>query len=249
MLLDEDDAVLFLLENGKGIVGVGGSDDDLEENLADFLCGVGLDGAVGDNDAPECADGVAGEGVGPGLGDGSACCEAAGVVVLEDCHCGLFAELGDESAGGVDVKKVVIGNFLSVELVEHLVELTEESTGLMGVFAVAEVHLTVDSHTERAGRGSLLGSRGCEPVEDGGVVSGADGECRLGHEAALGEGSLRAGGVEDSLEVCVLVLRGDDEGVVEVLGGGADEGDAAYVDFLDDVFGSGAGSGNCGFKG
>ena len=74
-----------------------------------------------------------------------------------------------------------------------------------------------------------------EPCVDGGVVVAADTEGCGGKLAALLEGRLGALSVQDIQQGLVLLLGGNDDDVVEVLGTCADEADAADVDLLDDV--------------
>ena len=70
---------------------------------------------------------------------------------------------------------------------------------------------------------------------DGRVVVAADAEGVHGEGAAIGQRGAGALAVEDVEQQAVLRLRRDDDHVVEVLGSGADERDAADVDLLDDV--------------
>ncbi len=77
--------------------------------------------------------------------------------------------------------------------------------------------------------------QGVEVAEDSGIVGRADGERFLGEEQTLGQCGPRSVLGENTAKGLVLVLGGDDYDVVIVLGGAADQRDAAYVDFLDYV--------------
>ena len=100
----------------------------------------------------------------------------------------------------------------------------------MGVLAIAQ-HFAVTAALLEDGQ--LFGL--VEVVENGGVVVAADVE-GIGREAvALLEGGAAVLLLVEFQEFGVVVHSGYDDHVVEVLGGGADEADAADVDFLNDV--------------
>ena len=134
----QDDAIFLALEYLERLGLVVGRDDYFEEYFVDFSGGGFVDYGVGDNHSAEGRHGVAGEGIFPCLDGCGACSQAAGIVVFEHGESGFGAEFVDEVYGGVDVKQVVVGDFFAVELVEEGVEMAEEVSALVGVFAVAE---------------------------------------------------------------------------------------------------------------
>ena len=71
-----------------------------------------------------------------------------------------------------------------MKLLEQFVELAEERTVLMGVFAIAEGLLVVESHAERFG-GCL--AEVVEVVEDSRIIARGNLECFLGEEEAIFE--------------------------------------------------------------
>lgn len=225
----EDDAVFLGFEHGQRVVVVTGGHDDLEEYFVDFF-GRGLvHRAVGDEHTAESRYGIAGQRVLPRFDEGRPHGYAAGVVVLHDDESRFaVAEFGDQVHGGVHVEHVVIADLLAVQLFELGGEVAEEDGRLVRVFAVAQVG--------RAGFGEALleggdALRAVEVVENGGVVVRADVERFGGQAAALferGAAVLRPEQVED---VAVLVHGGYDRHVLVVFGGGADQRDAADVDF------------------
>ena len=103
----EDDAVLLATEYGQCLVVVVGGDAHFEEDFVHLFCHLFGDGAVGDQHAAEGGDGVAGQGVDPGLEQGGTGGETAGVVVLEDGEGGVGVVV-DKGASGIDVAYVVI---------------------------------------------------------------------------------------------------------------------------------------------
>ena len=232
----EDDAVLLASEDGQRLVVVVGSDAHFEEDFVHLFCHLFGDGAVGDQHTAEGGDGVAGQSVGPGLEQGGTGGEAAGVVVLEDGEGGVGIVV-DKGTGSIDVAYVVIGYFFSVELGEAGVEVAVVAAFLVGVLAIAQGVGLVAAEFEH-GQLLLL----VEVVEDGGVVVGTDVE-GIGSEAAAlleGGGTVLLG--VDVEKLLVVVDGGDNDNVVEVFGGGTDEGNASDVNLLDDVLLGGAGS-------
>ena len=237
----EDDAVLFASQHLEGVVGIVGGDADLEENLMHLVGHLFGHLLVADEHTAEGADGVAGQGVLPGLEQGGAHGHAAGVVVLEDGEGGLSRKVVDKGAGGVDVAQVVIADFLAVELVEATLQVAVEDTLLVGVLAVAQGsgEWRVESGENRTApvvlRSPFSVLHFHEVGVDGGVVMRADAE-GVGREAvALLEGGAAVLLLVELQKFGVVVHGGHDDHVVEVLGGGADEADASDVDFLNDV--------------
>ena len=147
--------------------------------------------------------------------------------MLEDGE-GDFVELVNQVYGRIDVDEVVVGYFLAVYLVEHGFQIAEEVALLVGVLAVAELFGLLDGAAE--GREVVA----VEIVEDGRVVVGRHGKGFLGEPAALFQRGVGSALHEDVAQRLVLGLAGHDDHVAEVFGSGADERDAAYVDFLDD---------------
>lgn len=220
----------FCLKDFQCLGSVGRSDAHLEENLVHLLGSGGVNLAVGDEDASERRHGVAGQGVFPRFHQVVARSQAAGVIVLEDGK-RRVGELGDEAAGGVDVEQVIVRNLLAVELVEESAEVAEELALLVRVLAVAHRLCVVDGDAQ--GRRLLL--LAVEIVEDAAVIFARHGKRLLGKPAALGQGRFRALLGEQVGQRLILLFRSHDNHVVVILGCGADERDAADIDFLDDI--------------
>ena len=107
LFLNEDNTVLFLLENGESVVGIFGSDADFEENLVHCFGCLGVDRAVGYKNTAKSRNRVSGKRRIPGFENSGACSEATGVVVLENCK-GCVFKFCNQSCGGIDVKQVVV---------------------------------------------------------------------------------------------------------------------------------------------
>ena len=236
-LAHQYDTVFLFAQHLQGIHVIVGSDDDFEENLVDFLGRFPVDHGIGDEHASEGRHGVARQGIFPRLQHGGPRSQSAGIVVLQDGE-GCFLEFVDEVDSRVDVQQVVVRDFLAVNLVEHLVQLSVEVALLVRVFAVAQGGGMVG----RAAEGRALPA--VEVVEDGRVVVRRHAEGFFGKPAPFFERGVGSAFHQDVAQRLVLCLRGHDDHVVVVLGSGAYERDAAYVDFLDDVgFGGSAGHG------
>ncbi len=73
-------------------------------------------------------------------------------------------ELVDQVNGSVDIKKIVIRNFFSVNLIEHCLQVSVEITFLMWIFTVTKLFLAVHRTTE--GRTFA----GIEIIEDSRII-------------------------------------------------------------------------------
>ena len=83
--------------------------------------------------------------------------------MLENCESRLV-KLTDERDGRIDVEQIVVADFFAVELIEHLVEISEEAPLLMRILPIAEMHGSVFGKAKSGGIGSV------KPVEDSAVV-------------------------------------------------------------------------------
>ena len=84
--------------------------------------------------------------------------------MLQDGERRVVSEFVDEVNGRIDVQQVVVGDFLAVDLVEHLVQIAVEISFLMGVLAITQGLLVVGRVAESASFATV------EVVEDGRVV-------------------------------------------------------------------------------
>ena len=230
---NKDNAVLFLLEDSKSLIGISGGYAHLEEDFVHFLSRSSIDFAVCDKHSAESRHGVALKGSLPGIEHGVARSDSTSVVVLEDCKSSL-SEVANKVHGSVDVEEVVVGNFLAVELGEHFIEVAEEIAFLVRILTIAHHLGTIDGQAECRRLFAI------EVVEDVRVVGARYGKSLLGKPAAVFEsGGGIAIGYETLIERFILSLRSDNNHIVEIFGSSADKRNAAYIDFLDDVgFGS-----------
>ena len=67
--------------------------------------------------------------------------------MLQDREC-QFIKLINQTYCGINVQQVVVRDLLSVDLLEHLVELTIELTCLVRILAIAQVHGAIYRRTE-----------------------------------------------------------------------------------------------------
>jgi len=239
----EQAEVLLGGEQGEGLGAVGGGGDGFDEGLGDFGGGIGIEFAVEGEHTAEGADGVGGEGLAVAVGEGGGGGAAARVGVLDD-GAGGEVEFGDELPGGIEIDKVVVAEFLALELggIGDAVGASGvEGGGLVGVFAVAQGHLFCDVDDEAGGHGDGGGDL-LEGAGDGGVVGGGGGKGGLG-EAPVSGGAEGAAGGEFVEQDGVIGGIGDDGDILVVLGGGADHGGPADVDVFDQLFEVDAGLG------
>ena len=67
--------------------------------------------------------------------------------MFQDSKC-QFVELVDQIDGRVDIEQVVVRDFLTVQLVKHIIEFAIELGNLVRVFTVAQVHRIIHGSTE-----------------------------------------------------------------------------------------------------
>lgn len=150
---------------------------------------------------------------------------------------GGFGEFLDEFEGAVQVDKVVITEFLAVQLLggggAGLTDLgfSVEGGRLVGVLAVAEAldFAVAEGFRFAEHRGFRAHGVGKE-VRDKTVVVGGRGEDLLGAGAVEFKGRFAVVLIHDLKELVVVIGVGDDRHVLEVLGSGTEHGRAADVD-------------------
>ncbi len=209
-----------------------GGDDDLAEDAGNGLGQVGVDGAVGHDDAAEGRLLVCLEGLFPARDEFHLAGHAAGIGVLEDGHGGLL-KLADQVSGGGDVDDVVVGKFLALKLLEALVEAPVERGLLVRVLAVAQLLRQRHFQAQALGQADVraLGDLALQIGGDGPVVGGGALENLEGELAAQDRQRVAAGG--ESLQHGRVVRRVTDHGHAGVvLGRTAEHGGAADVDVL-----------------
>ena len=134
----------------KSFVGVRRGDAHFEEYFIHFFGSGSIYFGISDKHTAKGRNRVACKSVFPSFKNGRTGSETASIVVLEHSESGL-CEVADKIYCGVDVEKVVIRDFFAVELVEHLVEIAEEITFLMRIFAIAHSLGVVEGKAKRRG--------------------------------------------------------------------------------------------------
>ncbi len=228
--LPQDYAVLLLLKNTKCLGSIGRGDYYLEEYLVDFLGHGCINVAVCDEHTAERRYRVACKGLFPGFKNAVARSHAAGIVMFQNRECRL-CEFSHQRCGGINVKQVVVRDFLAVQLLEQLVETTEEIALLVRILAVAHRFFAVDCHTQCR----RLLSSAVEIVEYGAIVRRRYSECLLRKPAAVGQRGLCTFFGKDTAQRLILVLGGYDYNIVEILGRATNQRYSAYVNFLYDI--------------
>ena len=146
-LADQYDTIFLLFQYFQGIGIVGRGDDHFEENLVDFFCHFLVDSRVRDQDSAESRYGVAGKSRLPCFHHVGAGCDTTGIVMFQNGE-RQFVKLINQVNGSIDVEQVVVRDFLTVNLFEHIVELAIELSSLVRVFTVTQVHRSVYCGTE-----------------------------------------------------------------------------------------------------
>ena len=226
----EQDTILLALQDLQCLLLKRGSHQHLAEERVDLLGSSHVDLAVADQHATKCRNGVASQGSLVSLAERRTGSHATSVVVLQDCKGRLTRpELADQTHCGVDIQKVVVRDILTVQLGEHILDLAIESGLLMGVLAIAQRHRTVVGHTHSV---DLL--RAVEVVENCAVVVRADAECQSCKATTLLDGGRAILLLQQREQLAILLNRGNDHGVLEVLCRSTNQRNTADVDLLDD---------------
>ena len=148
----------------KSIGIISRSDDHFEKYLIDFFRHFLVYGRIRDQDSSESRHRITGQSIFPCFHHVAARSDTAGIVMLQDGEC-QFVEFIDQIYSRVDVEQVVVRNLLSMQLVEHIVELAIELGSLMRVFTVAQMHRIVYGNTEIRALAII------EIIEDCGIVA------------------------------------------------------------------------------
>lgn len=97
----------------------------------------GIDNGLVTSTPPNAETGSPAKASFPGLKKGRPRGNTASVVVFQYGKCQLI-KFGDKRHSGIDIEQVVVGDFFSMQLLKHLVELTKEESFLMGIFTVTQ---------------------------------------------------------------------------------------------------------------
>ena len=226
----ETEIFLFL----KECAGVGRElrgNDHFAEDLGNGAGQSLVDGAVCNDDATKGGGTICGEGLLPCLGEVPVATDATnstGVGVLEDGD-GRLGKLAHQAGRRRDIKDVVEGKFLTVELLEVVKEVSIQFGLLVRVLTVAET----SGERKLEGDGFTGGALVIEVGTDGAIV-GAGGREGLHRKAGAKFGGRRAVAQTHGLENTGVVGGIDDDGDrAVVFGSTADHGWAADIDLLD----------------
>ena len=116
-----------------------------------------------------------------------------------------------------------------MDLIEHIVKLTIELSGLMRILAITQMHRTIYRCTEMGTFAAI------KIIEDSGVVTRGNGERLFGEPSTILDACLSALLVQKIHQRLVLSLGSYDYHILEVLGSGTNQRNAAYVYLFNDV--------------
>ena len=134
----QKDTVLLAFQQLQGFIIIGGSQQDFEEYLVDFLCCFLVNGLVRNQHSAERGNRIGRQSIPIGFEQARTDGQAASVVVLQYSESRFGPEILHQSQGRIDIEQVVVRNLLAVQLLETFVERTVESTFLMRVLAIAQ---------------------------------------------------------------------------------------------------------------
>ena len=131
--------------------------------------------------------------------------------------------------GSVDIEKIIIRDFLSVNLVEHRFQISVEIALLMRVLTITKLFLAIYRATESRTFACI------KIIEDRWIIVGRNGKRFFCHPTTFfewGSGTVLHQHVQQRF---VLSLRSNDNYIVVVLGCGTNQRDSAYIDFLNNI--------------
>ena len=146
--------------------------------------------------------------------------------MFQDSKC-QFVELVDQIDGRVDIKQVVVRDFLTVQLVEHIVEFAIEFSCLVRVFTVTQVHRLVYRSPEMRTLTAI------EIIEDCRIIARRNGKCFFGKPFTVFDRSFCTFFVQQLHQRLILSLRCYDHHIFEVFCSGTDKRNAAYIYLFD----------------
>ena len=123
-----------------------------------------------------------------------------------------------------------------MDLIEHIVKLTIELSGLMRILAITQMHRAIYRCTEMGTFAAI------KIIEDSGVVTRGNGERLFGEPSTILDACLSALLVQKIHQRLVLSLGSYDYHILEVLCGGTYQRDTAYIYFLNNCLFLSAGS-------
>ncbi len=123
-----------------------------------------------------------------------------------------------------------------MDLIEHIVELTIELSGLMRILAITQMHRAIYRSTEMGTFAAI------KIIENSGVVTRGNGERFFGEPFTILDTGLCALLVQKIHQRLVLRLGSYDYHILEVLRGGTYQRDTAYIYFLNNCLFLRAGS-------
>ncbi len=155
---------------------------------------------------------------------------------------GDFVELINQVHCSIDVKQVVVRNFLAVNLVKHGIQVAKEKAALMGILSITQllgiIHCTAESREVIS----------VKITKDGRIIVRRNGKSLFCEPTAFFKLRARAALRQDVTQRLVLGLAGHDDHVAVVFRTRTNQRDAAYVNFLDNGLLAGTRS-HCLFKG
>ena len=136
--------------------------------------------------------------------------------MLQDSE-GRIRKFINQINGGIDIEQVVIRDFLTVNLVEHGIDISIEITFLMRVFTIAQSLLVIGGLTESRPFFTI------EIVEDSRIVMRRYGKGFLSKPTAFFERSSGAMLHQYIAKRLVLGLGSNDNNVIVILGCGTNQ--------------------------
>ena len=155
-------------------------DNHFEENLVNFFCCCLVNDTVSNQYTTESRYRITCQCIFPSLQHSRTGSQAASVIMFQDSESKIL-ELVDQVNSSVDIKKIVIRNFFSVNLIEHCLQVSVEITFLMWIFTVTKLFLAVHRTTE--GRTFA----GIEIIEDSRIIVRRNGKRFFCHPTAFFE--------------------------------------------------------------
>ena len=136
-----------MLKNSQRLRIVSRSDNNLEENLVDLFRCLRVDRSVRNQDSTKSGNRITSQGLFPCLQDITTGSDTTSVIMFQDSESQLI-ELVDQVHSRINIKQVVIGDLLTMNLLEHIIEFAIELSRLMRILTITQVHRLINRRTE-----------------------------------------------------------------------------------------------------
>ena len=147
LFTNQNDTILFLSQNFECIYIVIRSNHNFKEDFIDLFRCLFINNRIRDQHSPKGRYRITGQRIFPCFEYSRTRSQPASIIMLQNSKCDIV-KLIDQIDCGIDVKQVVIRDLFSMNLIEHLIQVSIEISLLMWIFAITQRLLAIGRATE-----------------------------------------------------------------------------------------------------